>query len=89
MKKVMFCLLTLITLISMIICGLKIKEYDEERFVHKYDETKSNTEIKIKEVNKEIDEKNVELENTKELKKEEVEIVELWKKKVEEIKQYL
>ena len=89
MKKVVLCLLVVITIASIVICGLKNKEYDKDRLTDKFDLTKENTEIKIKETEAEINQKKEQLTNIKEAKKEEVELAELWKKKVEEIKQYL
>ncbi len=88
MKKLIALFLLVTAIISIVFAGLKIKEYNEIKTGTNEEDIKE-IEDKIELVKQETLTKQKELEELKESKKEELELLNLWQEKINQIRSYL
>ena len=86
---IILAVLVIITVISVSICILKVYEYYSDKNNNYTEESLKEIEEEITQVDEEINKKEKEIEEIKESKKEEVELIELWQKRVKEIQDYI
>ena len=89
MKKIIFGITLIASIVAVIFAALEIKDYYSIK--NNNDGKKMIEEIteKINNIEEEIKEKTTEEENLKEKNKDKVEVIESWQKKKEEIESYL
>ena len=88
MKKIIAVILLVTSIISVTFAGLKIKEYNDIKNGTSEEDIKEIDE-KIEKVKQETLAKQKELEELKESKKDEIDLLKVWQEKVNQIQSYL
>ena len=89
MKKFILIILIVLSAVSLVFGGLKVKEYYDDKKKENHKDDITELENKIKEVEVKVEEKKDELEKEKAVKEAELKEVELWQKKVDTMASYL